>query len=148
MTKPGANADAVAALWAEGLTVPVIAERLGMTVATVKKTANRHRDRCPARKPGRGPAPSPEFVDRAARMWVEGYSATEIAAALGTSRNAVLGLTWRNRERFPLRVGAASGEAGPAPARADTISRITIRGVSLPAMSWDRHEPPSPSPSD
>ncbi|RFB95201.1 hypothetical protein B5K11_09620 [Rhizobium leguminosarum bv. trifolii] len=49
-----------------------------------------------------------ERIDLAERMWKDGQSATAIAAKLrGVSRNAVLGVMNRKRDRFPLRGGKA-----------------------------------------
>ncbi|MDO3434357.1 GcrA family cell cycle regulator [Rhizobium sp. CBN3] len=51
-----------------------------------------------------------ERIDLAERMWKDGKTATAIAARLpGISRNAVLGVMNRHRERFPLR-GAKAGQ--------------------------------------
>lgn len=148
MTKPGANVKAVAGLWAEGLSVSVIAARLRLTTDAVKHIARANRDLCSARRPARGPGPAAPVVDRAARMWAQGRSASEIGAALGVTANTILGLTARKRERFPMRDPAARGEAGPVPVRPGSIPRTRVRGVSLAPMPWDVREPMRSSPSD
>jgi hypothetical protein len=41
-----------------------------------------------------------KLIRRAARLWNAGKSASEVARAIGRTRNAVLGLSHRNRPLF------------------------------------------------
>lgn len=43
---------------------------------------------------------TPEAISRAASLWNEGHSASQIAATIGVSRSAVSGLAHRNRDLF------------------------------------------------
>lgn len=40
------------------------------------------------------------IIAEAARMWNDGYSASMVGAALGLSRNSIVGMAHRNREMF------------------------------------------------
>ena len=42
-------------------------------------------------------------LKKAAEMWAEDVSASQIAALFGVTRSAVIGLTFRNRDLFPLK---------------------------------------------
>lgn len=44
-----------------------------------------------------------EEINRAAALWAEKYSASQIGRRLGRTRNSIVGLASRNRERFPAR---------------------------------------------
>lgn len=42
-------------------------------------------------------------LKKAAEMWAEDVSASQIAALFGVTRSSVIGLTYRNRDLFPLK---------------------------------------------
>ncbi|MBB4005826.1 GcrA family cell cycle regulator [Allorhizobium taibaishanense] len=44
-----------------------------------------------------------EKLEKAADLWKEGHSATEISSTLGVSRSSVLGIAGRRRDLFPAR---------------------------------------------
>lgn len=60
---------------------------------------------------------SDEAKAEARRMWAGGHSAAKIAAALGKSRNAVIGLTNRDRKAFPYRAAPVSPPKPKPPRR-------------------------------
>ncbi|KEA07148.1 GcrA family cell cycle regulator [Rhizobium rhizogenes] len=53
-----------------------------------------------------------ETMQTAADMWSKGHSGTEIAEKIGVSRNSMLGMADRNRERFPSRLKRPSPHLG------------------------------------
>ncbi|PDT55056.1 MULTISPECIES: GcrA family cell cycle regulator [Sinorhizobium] len=42
-------------------------------------------------------------VEASAKLWNDGLSASQIAKRFGVSRNVIVGLAYRNRDRFPAR---------------------------------------------
>jgi GcrA cell cycle regulator len=42
-------------------------------------------------------------IEASAKLWSEGLSASQIARRFGVSRNVVIGIAYRNRDRFPPR---------------------------------------------
>ena len=42
-------------------------------------------------------------IEASAKLWSEGLSASQIASRFGVSRNVIVGLAYRNRDRFPSR---------------------------------------------
>ncbi|RVG81331.1 GcrA family cell cycle regulator [Sinorhizobium meliloti] len=42
-------------------------------------------------------------IEASAKLWSEGLSASQIASRFGVSRNVVIGIAYRNRDRFPPR---------------------------------------------
>jgi len=42
-------------------------------------------------------------IEASAKLWSEGLSASQIASKFGVSRNVVIGIAYRNRDRFPPR---------------------------------------------
>ena len=67
--------------------------------------------------------------DHAARLWREGRSAAQIAAAIGgVSRSAVLGIMNRDRDRFPKR-----GKAGPKATHAAVFFSTAVPVILSPA---------------
>lgn len=70
-------------------------------------------------------------IDRAAVMWSEGHSATVIAREVRRSRNSVLGLMNRERDRFPKRgKGAATSRSTPAPA----VRSTRLNAFNVPVL--------------
>lgn len=55
---------------------------------------------------------TPERKEEAARLWREGRSASQIASVLDCSREAVLGLAWRNRALFPRKTAETDDGRG------------------------------------
>ncbi|PND29052.1 GcrA family cell cycle regulator [Sinorhizobium sp. M4_45] len=43
-------------------------------------------------------------IEASAKLWSEGLSAAQIASRFGVSRNVVIGIAYRNRDRFPPRL--------------------------------------------
>lgn len=58
----------------------------------------------------------------AARLWNDGWSAGQIAARLGVSRNAVVGIAARNRDQFRAKMGP--GSRGGVPRGAKRLSPV------------------------
>jgi GcrA cell cycle regulator len=54
-------------------------------------------------------------IEASAKLWSEGLSASQIARRFGVSRNVVIGIAYRNRDRFPPRQ-----KRKPAPRREPT----------------------------
>jgi GcrA cell cycle regulator len=54
-------------------------------------------------------------IEASAKLWSEGLSASQIASRFGVSRNVVIGIAYRNRDRFPPRQ-----KRKPAPRREPT----------------------------
>jgi GcrA cell cycle regulator len=54
-------------------------------------------------------------IEASAKLWSEGLSASQIANRFGVSRNVVIGIAYRNRDRFPPRQ-----KRKPAPRREPT----------------------------
>lgn len=54
---------------------------------------------------------------RAAKLWQEGRSASEIAAGFGVSRSSVIGIAHRNRDLFPNKPVSAKTNRAPKPGR-------------------------------
>ena len=42
-------------------------------------------------------------IEASAKLWKDGLSASQIASRFGVSRNVIVGLAYRNRDRFPPR---------------------------------------------
>ena len=69
----------------------------------------------------------PEMLNKAAGLWKDGLSASQIAQQLGVSRSAVTGKAHRNRDLFPSRLQG----------RPSTIARRTVeklRGPRAPSV--------------
>lgn len=94
---------AAAAMWADGVKVEEMAERLGMSRDSVIAMANRRRKRFPKRGLPPGNKLSEEIIEAAAAMWADGVKVNDMAARLGLTRNSVIKIANRNRARFPLR---------------------------------------------
>ncbi len=56
-------------------------------------------------------------LERAARLWADGVTVTEIGRALGRTRNSIIGKANRNRGLFPVRRGSGVRAAGPSPSQ-------------------------------
>jgi GcrA cell cycle regulator len=54
-------------------------------------------------------------IETSAKLWKDGLSASQIASRFGVSRNVIVGLAYRNRDRFPPRQ-----KRKPAPRREPT----------------------------
>jgi hypothetical protein len=70
---------------------------------------------------------TPENKDKAAKMWAEGLSASQIGTALNVTRMAVLGLANRNRDAFPLREPKKTNGRSSRAIR--PVSTLAIRGA-------------------
>jgi len=86
-----------------------------------------------------------EDIAEAARRWKRGESAGTIAQAMGRTRNGVLGLMYRKRERFPLRDAAMgikrAGRGSSPPAMPRPEARPRPVPVAKPAEPV--HRPPA-----
>jgi GcrA cell cycle regulator len=150
MSSGSAREAVILKLWSQGVTRSAIRERLCCGAAAIDEAL---------RGPGRGRAaprlltPSafwtPERTERARSMWLAGESAAAIAAALGASRNAVLGKLARLGVARSDDVGRANREAGSrkgaersAAARAKVSVRPELKMVATPA----RPSPSEPEP--
>lgn len=97
-------------------------------------------------------------IDRVDEMWKEGHSASVIAGQVKRSRNAVLGLMNRYRDRFPKRGKGsltARSRPVPAPSAPSTPSRRSNRtnAFNAPVLRKPRAIPvaapkaiPAPAP--
>ncbi|MGY6709738.1 MAG: GcrA family cell cycle regulator [Rhizobiaceae bacterium] len=97
---------------------------------------------------------SEETVERAAALWRNGHSTSEIARAIGgVSRSAVASVANRRRDLFPLR--GRTGRSGPKPgqARAKPRETKTDRAPAPPARATPARKPkpvparPVPAPA-
>jgi GcrA cell cycle regulator len=86
-----------------------------------------------------------EKVATLARLWSEGHSASRIAAAIGVTKNAVIGRA--HRDGLPARQRVAIGASGPrrpskwTPDRVAMIVKMRCDGHSLRevAAAFDSH---------
>ncbi len=70
-------------------------------------------------------------IARVDEMWREGHSASVIANQVKRSRNSVLGLMNRDRDRFPKRgKGAAKARSAPAPA----VRSTRLNAFNVPVL--------------
>ncbi|TWD58127.1 hypothetical protein FB480_101882 [Agrobacterium vitis] len=90
---------------------------------------------------------TPSKVDRAADLWKSGRSASEIASVFDVSRNAVIGLATRNRDRFPERRASktASVAATPPVAVQKQKPKTSIDPASAINAKMPRRSAPVPS---
>ncbi len=85
-----------------------------------------------------------EKVAVLARLWSEGHSASRIAAAIGVTKNAVIGRAHRDKLPPRPRILIGSGPRGPSKWTADrvlTIRKMRSEGRSLRevAAAFDSH---------
>lgn len=104
-----------ARLWAAGKSASEIAKAIGVSRSAVMGKVDRNRDIFQRRvdahagsatkglRPKRVPFWTPERMEIAERMWVEGRTGAEIGDAVGARRNIVLAMMTKNRKRFPKR---------------------------------------------
>lgn len=94
-------------------------------------------------------------INRVDEMWQEGHSASVIAGQVKRSRNAVLGLMNRYRDRFPKRgKGAATTRSRPVPATSAPARRSNrTNAFNAPVLRKPRATPdaapkvmPAPAP--
>lgn len=76
---------------------------------------------------------SDDDIAKAAKMWDGGRSASEIAREFNVSRNAVLGIAHRNRDRFPQRAPLNSKTMDPIRRRAAVMQRRREKAAIKPA---------------
>ncbi|AEG53159.1 GcrA family cell cycle regulator [Sinorhizobium meliloti] len=67
---------------------------------------------------------NPENVERAAKLWTDGQSITQIGNLFGVSRSAVAAMIYRNRDKFPQKVTGRN------------VKRPHAVGVKLGAFHW------------
>jgi len=79
----------------------------------------------------------------AEKLWAEGISAREIAERFGSTKNTVIRMAGKHRDRFPARQSARiSLPADATPAQrahhADRVIRVTFSGaeVTLPRVAF------------
>lgn len=80
-----------------------------------------------------------ERIAKAQKHWEEGLPARAIADLLGSTKNTVISMAHRNRERFPERQKSRQAIAYEAPGRKvypDRVKRTTISGavVTMPRV--------------
>lgn len=95
-----------AQMWKDGMQQSHIAARFGVSIPFVRRIMQADRATFPKREHNevnRERAWAEEDIVKAARMWRDGRSASEIGNELGVSRLTILGLAYRHRERFPMR---------------------------------------------
>ncbi|MGR9386426.1 GcrA family cell cycle regulator [Rhizobium leguminosarum] len=80
-------------------------------------------------------------ITSAEKLWADGISAREIAERLGSTKNTVINVAGRHRDRFPARqVARISLPEDATPAQrinhADRVIRVTFSGaeVTLPRV--------------
>jgi GcrA cell cycle regulator len=80
-------------------------------------------------------------ITSAEKLWADGISAREIAERLGSTKNTVINMAGRHRDRFPARqVARISLPEDATPAQrinhADRVIRVTFSGaeVTLPRV--------------
>ncbi|MEF3124514.1 GcrA family cell cycle regulator [Rhizobium leguminosarum] len=80
-------------------------------------------------------------ITSAEKLWADGISAREIAERLGSTKNTVINMAGRHRDRFPARQAARISlpeDATPAQRinHADRVIRVTFSGaeVTLPRV--------------
>ncbi|MGO7779465.1 GcrA family cell cycle regulator [Rhizobium ruizarguesonis] len=79
----------------------------------------------------------------AEKLWAEGISAREIAERLGSTKNTVINMAGRHRDRFPARQSARislpeDATEGQRIHHADRVIRVTFTGaeVTLPRVAF------------
>lgn len=98
--------ERAAKMWAEGATMTTIATRVGCSQTKMRAITRKHRDLFPKRERSsvlRERNWTAEDLERASSLWASGSSATDIGREFGVSKNGVLAIAYRHRERFPLR---------------------------------------------
>lgn len=80
-----------------------------------------------------------ERIARAAALWREGRSASHIGAVLGVSRNAIVGIATRNRDRFAARAtgrpqGISRGLKAAPPPRQERSSPVVPKPAPETAL--------------
>lgn len=84
-------------------------------------------------------------VAKAAAMWADGQTGSQIAKALRVTRSSVLGMMHRRREQFPLKTAAQGNAAfGRAQAIADITKQprpVAAKPKPQPKPKEDRMEP-------
>lgn len=132
--------DTLRRMWDANEEVSAIADRLGTSVKAVYDT--RCRLGLPYRKMQRGAASNwtPERIAELTRLWTQGYSASQIATALGgVTRNAVigkatrLGLGGRAKPSSPAR--RLTGQTISAAATKDRSGRVKGRSHKPKAVA-------------
>ncbi|MGR9149620.1 GcrA family cell cycle regulator [Rhizobium leguminosarum] len=80
-------------------------------------------------------------ITSAEKLWADGISAREIAERIGSTKNTVINMAGRHRDRFPARqVARISLPEDATPAQrinhADRVIRVTFSGaeVTLPRV--------------
>lgn len=71
------------------------------------------------------------MIDLADRMWKEGHSTASMGQALGTSKNAVIGMMARNRDRFEERSSAPR----LARAKREAVARVVVITTTVPVIA-------------
>lgn len=82
-------------------------------------------------------------IASAEKLWADGISAREIAERIGSTKNTVINMAGRHRDRFPARqVARISLPQDATPAQrahhADRVIRVTFSGaeVTLPRVAF------------
>ncbi|MBY3228562.1 MULTISPECIES: GcrA family cell cycle regulator [Rhizobium] len=82
-------------------------------------------------------------IASAEKLWADGISAREIAERIGSTKNTVINMAGRHRDRFPARqVARISLPEDATPAQrinhADRVIRVTFSGaeVTLPRVAF------------
>lgn len=143
--RPAVDMERAAKMWAEGSTMEQIAIRVGCSPTKIRALARANRDRFPKRERAsvlRERNWTVEDLDRASSMWASGASATDIGRHFGVSKNGVLAVAFRHRDRFPLR-----NKAGHKAVRNSKpmASIVPIRGRRVVAPDFGPTEPQIPA---
>ncbi|MED5538658.1 MAG: GcrA family cell cycle regulator [Pseudomonadota bacterium] len=135
--------EAFERMWAQGVSVTAMAERLMISKTTVLKY--RHVAGLPDRDTD-SMVHSQETIERIRRLWMDGKSGTEIARTFGGrwTRNKVMGLVIRNKMTRPERAAASLKKStvkkpkavSPSVAKAPTPKAVKglVVGVTFPPM--------------
>jgi hypothetical protein len=112
------NARAVE-LWRDGLKIADIAKAVGLPVTTLRGWINNNRALFPFRRGDQAP-PIEHLVETPAmlegsKLWGDGRTIRQIAAALGVSTSTIVSWTRNRRDLFPIRRAAPNSHTPPVP---------------------------------
>jgi GcrA cell cycle regulator len=76
-------------------------------------------------------------IEASAKLWKEGLSASQIASKFGVSRNVVIGIAYRNRDRFPPRQKRKLAPVRREPPRSRKQAPEPKPEPEIPATAYD-----------
>ena len=128
-------------LWASGVTVSGMAEKLGVSRGAVVGMVHRNQGMFPPRKPKAANLNDDvkDIMEDAARMWMAGVPSSKIAKSFKVSRNVIENMIARNRHLFPKRFEVAKPAVRPVSVaiHPDRVTRVVCGAkVTLPRVTF------------